>query len=454
MFGLSGSSVIVFIQIGYSISDITKKQETTNQLYQPKFKLVTMLARISTLAVAFLTATSAASVFAPKKSNNSSMGKMLSGAKVLRSLGEEAEVDLTSYEIKFEKCQFVRAYNDEMAAAGADTVLGLQRFIIFKLCPVGTSCEYNYGEYIVDMEAFLQYTVEYKQEEQEAMCELCEEACYYEAEEEEEEDDEDEERRRLASKDFTRKLADAAAYANVDCDTCMSACQKIANMAENYYVDASAYINCQQLEYESDDGAVFYAGPMCGSNGSKIKIGVFSDEDCMFLDGELDVEDYLVDGDGIGWKLSHALLKTTYDNTEKIQCLAENEGDDDAAAAETSEVCRNVYEEAAKCEKSHGFVDGIDGNADYYNEQAANEALVCEYMSSLQSGTYSQDGEIVIGGTSSYSSGGTATTGGQKFALTFFILGTVGLAVYAAMLHSQLTKGGKADLSTQGGAMA
>jgi len=72
----------------------------------------------------------------------------------------------------------------------------------------------------------------------------------------------------------------------------------------------------------------------------------------------------------------------------------------------------------------------------------------------LKSGTYSQDGEIVVGGSSSYSSGGTSTTGGQKFALTFFILGTVGLAVYAAMLHSQLTKGGKADLSTQGGAMA
>ena len=68
--------------------------------------------------------------------------------------------------------------------------------------------------------------------------------------------------------------------------------------------------------------------------------------------------------------------------------------------------------------------------------------------------TYSQDGEIVIGGSKVYTAGGTTTTGGQKFALTFFIIGTVGLAVYAAMLHSQLTKGGKADLSAQGGAMA
>ena len=68
--------------------------------------------------------------------------------------------------------------------------------------------------------------------------------------------------------------------------------------------------------------------------------------------------------------------------------------------------------------------------------------------------TYSQDGEIVIGGSKVYTAGGTAATGGQKIALTFFIIVTVEIAVHAAMLHSQITKEGKADLSAQGGAMA
>ena len=67
--------------------------------------------------------------------------------------------------------------------------------------------------------------------------------------------------------------------------------------------------------------------------------------------------------------------------------------------------------------------------------------------------TYSQDGEIVIGGSKVYTAGGTAATGGQKFALTFFIVVTVEIAVYAAMLHYQITKGGNADISAQGGAM-
>lgn len=428
---------------------------------------------ISALAVAFLAGTSAANVFEAKKSANSAkskyMNNMMTGAKVLRALDAEAEADLSSYSIMFEKCQFVKAFSEELAAEGGDTVLATQRFVIFKLCPTSAdSCNYNYGEYLVDMDTFLQNTVEYKQEEQDEMCNTCEEYCQAdedEAEDEEaeeeadENEDGDERRRRLAAKKFTRKLADAVAV-NVDCDTCTQSCEKIANMQDNNYIDATYFINCERIVDEGDDQVALYAGPMCGSQGSKIKIGVFEDEDCMFLNGDLDVEDYLADEDGYGLKLSHALLKTTYDNSDPIQCEQEDENADENnyydanAVKETKEVCRNVYDAAAKCEEEHDFQNGVDK---YYAEnanQVDNEELVCSYIYSLKSGTYSQDGEIVIGGSPSYSPGGTSTTGGQKFALTFFILGTVGLAVYAAMLHSQLTKGGKADLSTQGGAMA
>jgi len=438
-----------------------------------------MLARISALAVAFLTTASASSVFAPKRSVDTPMNKLLSKATVLRSLedgdaDEEVEVDISGYSIIFEKCQFVKAFSDELAEEGGDTVLGTQRFVIFRLCPTDAeSCNYNYGEYLVDMDGFLGYTVEYKQEEQQNMCDACDENCavYYddaaaaddEGEEEEEEEDEDgDERRRLAEKQFPSGRKSGRKMES-DCDSCVDDCSKIANMEENNYIDATYFINCQQLVEEGDDQAALWAGPMCGSQGSKIKIGVFTDENCMFLDANLDCEDYLANENGYALKLSHALLKTTYDNSDPISCLQvdedeedanddANQYDDAAAEVETREVCGNIYMEAAKCEATHGMVTGVN----YYNydNQVNNEALVCSYISSLKSGTYSQDGEIVVGGSPSYTPGGTSTTGGQKFALTFFILGTVGLAVYAAMLHSQLTKGGKADLSTQGGAMA
>merc|ERR1711874_280097 len=144
-------------------------------------------------------------------------------------------------------------------------------------------------------------------------------------------------------------------------------------------------------------------------------------------------------------------MGTTYESDSCLPCLASNnDNDDNQGEPEVEEVCENLYMSAAKCEEKHGFDDGLSKN--YYGYE--NEETVCDFISSLKSGTYDQDGEIVVGGSSSYHSGTTSTTGGQKFALTFFILGTVGLAVYAAMLHSNLTKSAKSDLSSQGGAMA
>ena len=370
------------------------------------------------------------------------------------------QVDLTGYSLKFEKCQFVKSYSQDLAEEGAGTILATDRFVIFRLCPSGSckNCNSNYGEYMVDMESYLGYTVEYRQDEQDEMCETCQETCNYQGDDNAGDDaaaQGDDQNQEEDNGDEERKLAYYSS--SVDCDTCSSACLKIEGMEDNNYLDATNFINCQELENGGDDGTSIYAGPICASQGSKIKIGVFTDEDCMFLDSSKDVEDYLADEDGNQMKLAHALLKTTYDSSDCISCLAEAEGDDDAAAAETKEVCEELYQDSAKCETDHGFA-GITSNNYYYENaqnQVDNEDLVCSYIDSIKAGTYSQDGEIVIGGSKVYTKGGTSTTGGQKFALTFFIIGTVGLAVYSAMLHSQLTKGGgKADLSAQGGAMA
>lgn len=418
-----------------------------------------MIARISSFAIALLMATTAAAnPFAakqtPSDAKSAYLSKLLRKAvptenSQLRGLAEQQiQADLTGYSLKFAKCQFVKAYSQDLAKEGASSVLATQRFVIFRLCPSNycSSCNSNYGEYAIDMNDYLAYTVEYRQEEQTQMCETCQEECYYQAGDDAAEEE--------AAADDAAAAADDAAGRRLssDCDTCVSACNKIQNMEANYYIDATNFINCQQIHEDNGYGAL-YAGPMCASLGTKIKIGVFTDQYCMYLDTSKDVEDYLADENGNGFKVSHALLKTVYDDSECIKCLADKDGDDDAAADEVKEVCTNLYATAGKCEKTHGFSGGISS---YYqaDNQVENEDLVCEFIKSLKSGTYSQDGEIVIGGTKMYTAGGSSTTGGQKFALTFFILGTVGLAVYAAMLHSQLTKGGKAKLSSQGGAMA
>lgn len=427
---------------------------------------------LNKLALSFLlAATASASPFAPAKTSNTPkaryMSKLVKGAKATRQLDEEnGEVDLTNYSLKFEQCQFVKTYSDELAEEEEmETVLQTQRFVIFRLCPSNScsSCSSNYGEYIIDLQEYLESTVNYQQEIQEQMCEACEE--YYEnmqqeaeeeGEEEEEEDNGDERKKK-------RRLVD------VNYDSCYEECQKIENMEENGYVDAVNFLECQQIYDPEDDGkSALYAGPICSSNGSKIKIGVFTDEDCNVVDSSMDVENYLVDDDGNTMKLSHALLKTIYSEDTCISCLEpveedenEDENEDEDAEEEdpeTTEMCRELYETAAKCEDSHGFEasvwNGNDDAAAEYANQEAQEELVCDYISSLKSGTYDESGEIVVQGGSSVVGGGAKTTGGQKFALTFFVLGTIGLAAYAGSLHAKLTKGGKADLANQGGAMA
>jgi len=427
-----------------------------------------MMYKYCSLAIALLAGSASANPFAAKTSTNSDkaafhagiMGKAVpTKNSQIRKLDGAEEVDLSGYSLKFEKCQFVKGYSQEAVDENADDILATSRFVIFRLCPTGNckSCNSNYGEYIVSMDDYLEQAVEYRMNEQEEYCEECQETCNYQGDDDgqaqgddgaAEEEEEDEAQGDDAAE---RKLANNN---GIDCDSCSKSCAKIDNMEDNFYLDATNFINCQQIQDENDDGAAaLYAGPICASNGYKIKIGVFTDEDCLYLDSSKNVEDYLNDGDGNEMKLSHALLKTTYDSSDCISCL-DDAGDDDAGNVETKEVCEDLYQEAGKCEKTHGFSSGMYAN-NYYADQQDNEELVCDYISSITSGTYSQEGEIVIGGSKIYTSGGTSTTGGQKFALTFFIIGTVGLAVYSAMLHSQLTKGGgKADLAQQGGAMA
>jgi len=160
-------------------------------------------------------------------------------------------------------------------------------------------------------------------------------------------------------------------------------------------------------------------------------------------------------------KLSHALLKTVY-SSDCISCLVpeeEDENDDqknnndgEEQEVEFLEMSEQLYEAAAKCEKTNGSNSGY-ANYDEYDNQLAQESVVCDFVESLKAGSYDESGEIVVNGANSAIFGGSDTTGGQKFALTFFVLGTVGLAGYAAMLHSKLTKG-TFGLSKSGGAMA
>jgi len=406
------------------------------------------MARFLALTLAAIAATaSAKSPFETKLPQTSNtrkakmMAKIMEGARpteksqLSRGL-DAAEIDLSGYELKFEQCQFVKAYDDELAEnEEVKSVLATKRFVIFRLCPSGSceTCQYNFGEYVIDLETYLEAATQYFVEDRENQCGMCNEICE-------------------ADDDAVKSLG------LVDCDSCYSYCQSLENMEDNGYIESYEFTECMQV-YESDDGASqIFAGAMCSDNGSSIKIGAFSDEMCSNYKNA-DIENYLENGS----KFNDEILEKIVEVDSCVSCIMNNYeipdmNADDAANAnqeeeevEVNEMCNQLYETAAKCESKYGF-NNYWKNYEEYENQYVQEDVVCDFIQSLESGSYDQYGEIELSG--SRRRGGGGASGGQKFALTFFILGTVGIGAYAASLHSKLTKGGKADLSAQGGAMA
>lgn len=395
------------------------------------------------LVLSFLTAAVvAANPFAPGQSENSAKAefhsRLLRRATPIRQLAN-ANTDLTAYSLIFKRCQFVKTYSDTLAYDGSSTVLATSRFVIFRLCPTSSSCSTNYGEYLIDLYDYLYTTVAYQKNIQTNNCTTCQSNCASYAT-----DDKVASNQAAVAADdgnignagrFLSSSSSSSATAKA-CKSCLDECKFINNYANEGYYDATDFIVCTKIY---DDGTnVYYAGPMCSNSGSKIKIGVFTDNTCYDLDSSKNPDDYLKSNSGSKMMLSYHLMKETYASTP-VNCSYSNNG-----VAETSAFCTTLYDESAKCETSSAFAATTI--------TSGSDTSVCNYISSLQAGTYSESGQINISGASSVVNGGAKTSGGQKFFLTFFILGTVGLAVYAAVLHSKLTKGGsgKADLSAAG----
>jgi hypothetical protein len=404
-----------------------------------------------------------------------------------------SSIDLSSYSIKFEKCQYIKQYatdSDDRSSSSSETVLETKKFVIFRLCPSSSSssssgsssstttttttsctssnCKSNYGEYVIDLETYLEATLQIKSDEQEAYCEACQycdagndDAAAEGVDAVDEEDADDRRRRRQ------RQLTSSS---SVDCSTCYDQCQNIANMGDYGYADASEYYKCEKVYENENKNLVYYAGAMCSNSGTRIKVGLFTDANCENYDTNASPDAY-IKKNGYNVKLSYHLMKKTFVNDECItSCASYNhysnnahdendDGDNDNAVAE---ICQNLYSSSGKCETPHGFTSGItsssssssysssSSSSEYYDEystQIDNEDTVCQYIANINSGAYDDSGELIVKTSTLYIVGGgrssitsVQTTGGQKFALTFFVIGTVGLVAYAAYLRQKVNQ--------------
>lgn len=253
---------------------------------------------------------------------------------------------MSNYSIIFDKCQqyveqnltglFARKEGEGESRYGV-----AEQSVIFRSCYPGSSisCDSGYEERTAYLDEYLQIMVEYREDEQNYYCELCNNMC----------EEGDAQNSRYLRGDFSQKN-------DADCDACTDECEKIENMEENGYIDATNFITCQKIACNDKD--TLYAGPIC-SDGSKLKIGVFEDEDCMVLDKSKRVNDYVTDENGYAFKLSHTLLKQTYDDTTPITCTQINKekngfsySNEDTTASETKNVCKNLYQAATRYEQA------------------------------------------------------------------------------------------------------
>ena len=90
-------------------------------------------------------------------------------------------LNLTQYALKYLGCQNIHTFNDDLADdEDSTTVLAMDRFVVFRLCPKKQcsnyheyGCAYNYGEYMIPMEDYLQLMQAYHIQQYQEYCQTC-----------------------------------------------------------------------------------------------------------------------------------------------------------------------------------------------------------------------------------------------------------------------------------------
>ena len=178
----------------------------------------------------------------------------------------------------------------------------------------GEGCQSNYGEYMIELEDYLQIMLEYQAERYESYLEYCEDCMMqvykkwmnsYHG-------------RKLSFEEWKvsehaedpRNLAyhynDDAQFANINyvCEE-YDTCREYAHI--NEVDDFSDYFECTQVE--RNNGQVAYVGPTCGSDGYDITLGVFTDENCdVYIGNGVSVSNF------VGQEVTEGTLRSYYDS--------------------------------------------------------------------------------------------------------------------------------------------
>uniref|UniRef100_A0A6U9V4X7 Uncharacterized protein n=1 Tax=Pseudo-nitzschia australis TaxID=44445 RepID=A0A6U9V4X7_9STRA len=288
---------------------------------------------------------------------------------------EDEEVDFTwvaNFSIKFQGCHHISQWNDE-ADGEEDVRIETKRLIRFRLCPANEcspdkagGCDSNYGDYVIDMNTFLESYYEALDNYNEYRCEytsavLCD--C---------EDGDDK------GDDFDEELCEYDCWVEHGmADTCADRNPyEDDEQEQEEEFDLAEYVECKQAEFQNDERRrldeeeiEYFIGPYCAEQGGAIFMGLFTDETCTSFADEYG-------GTGVYSSMAGKSLPYSDESLISMDCVSckepedyNNDGNDEQDGDEVIEMCEEIYQGAGKCEQgleSTGYVSSANNNACNY----------------------------------------------------------------------------------------
>ena len=162
-------------------------------------------------------------------------------------------------------------------------------------------------------------------------------------------------------------------YATAGLDYCEQNDNNNNNNNNGNDFEVDRYLECERINEDDGYSAGLYVGAYCANNGKSIQLGTFSDRQCTSA---------VSDDSNVFYSLTGMTLPYTDKSlvsNDCISCKEPVEYDDDYAADQYDadqvvEICEDLYERSAKCEKH--LENGNTGGCDYiYTTLPAMERL-------------------------------------------------------------------------------
>jgi len=342
-----------------------------------------------------------------------------------RKLEDNGEIDFTwvaNFSIKFQGCHHVSQWNEE-ADEEEDVRIETKRLIRFRLCPTemcsassAGGCSADYGDYIIDMNTFLETYYQALEDYNQYRCEYTAQVtcdC---------EDGDDK------GDDFDAELCEWDCYVEHGIEDICDAQNPYQDdqQQEEEQFELADYVECQQANFNNnrrkleEEEIEYFIGPYCAEQGGAIFLGLFTDDTCTtFADDEGGASTYSY--------MAGKSLPYADESIITLDCISckepedfNNDGNDAQDEDEVIEMCEQIYDMAGKCEQ------GLEATGYVY--EANNNA--CNYIAGIK--VVRKDGIITQVGSKANKT--------ASIFIGIFVVAFVLLAAYVYYLKTKLDR--------------